>query len=307
MTVAYEAGVASSPSDLLTKLTAFAASNGWTVSSVTGGAVFRNGDINVGVNATSPDLFLRGALGFDSGAAWNAQPGSAAHNVRTNLGAGPFTAYHAFVGEEDGFEHVHCAVEISAGLWRHLTFGRLFSYGALVGGVYVDGVYWASGATNPNLLADPANRFIAKVNGANVTSTTNGFGQVWCDYDGKENNWQYNQVQGSVPLADRVFGSVANNAMYMGLVLAAEMKWNLRTPLWPVEYSLGRPEGLRTVAGRIPNMRQVSLRNYAPGDEIAIGGETWKVFPIIRRTTATPPNSEPNSDLYGYAYRMPDA
>lgn len=307
MTVAYETGVASSPADLLDKLAAFAASNGWTVSTVTGGRVFRNGDINVGANATSPDIFLRGSIGFDAGAAWNAQPLAAIHNVRINIGAGPVTAYHAFVGDEGGAEHLHCAVEISAGLWRHLTFGKLVSYGALVGGVYVDGVYWDSTATNPNFLTNQNNRFIAKVNDANVNAAVQGFGQLWCDYDGKEDNWQYNATISATALANRVYGSVAELSLYQSLIQAAEMKWNLRTPLLPVEYSLGRPESLRTVAGRIPNMRQLSLRNYAPGDEIAIGGETWKVFPIIRRTTVLPPRAEPNSYLYGYAYRMPDA
>lgn len=308
MTVAYEAGVASSPADLISKLGTFAAANGWTVSAATVGVVFRNGDINVGVNTDASIIYLRGAVGYDSGAAWNAQPGASPQNISSNVGAGPYTAYHFFVGDEADSDHVHCALEIEAGIYRHISFGRVVPYGVITGGTYVDAVWWQSGVTNANLLQTSSHRHICRA--AATTGGISGWAHLWCDYDSKTDNWQINNLGGAFPRTESLFGSCGPGlgaCLFNALTLVGGMKWNLRTTLHPLEYAVGRPESLTTTVGRIPNMRQLSLTNYAPGDEIAIGGETWKVFPIMRRNIATPPAGQINSDLYGYAYLMPDA
>lgn len=312
MTVAYESGVASSPADLVSKLGTLAAANGWTVSSATTGVVFRNGDINVGVHADASTVYLRGALGYDSGAAWNAQPGTAPDFSSSDVGAGPFTAYHAWVGDEGGREYLHCAIEITSGMYRHFVIGQIVPYGAITGGVYVDAVYWHPNGFSTQMLDNPVHRFVCSGHSnTNSPMPKAGWGQFWCDYDSKTDNWQlmYNNASPAIPPihANRVKGSVGPMTMRRALSLAGAMKWNLRTPLSPMEYMVGRSELLWSAVGRIPHMRQVSLANYAAADEISVGGETWKVFPIMRRNAGTPPVGVANSDLYGYAYLMPDS
>lgn len=309
MTVAYETGVASSPADLVSKLGTFAAANGWTVSAATVGVVFRNGDINVGVNTDASTIFLRGALGYDSGVAWNAQPGAAPVNASANVGAGPYTAYHFFVGDDDGNHHVHCALEVEAGTYRHFSFGQVVPYGVVDGGTYVDAVWWQSGEANAHLIGVAIHRHICRAGATHYG--IGGRGHLWCDYDSKTNNWQIDNKGSSwPPHSERLFGSCGpgiSASLHNALTLVGSMKWNLRTTLHPLEYTVGRAESLVTAVGRIPNMRQLSLANYAPGDELTVGGETWKLFPIMRRNAGTPPTGQINSDLYGYAYLMPDS
>lgn len=305
MTVAYEAGVASSPADLLSKLAAFAASNGWTVSSPTLGQVFRNGDINIGVFAETDRIRLRGALSYDAGSAWNAQPGASPYQANVILGGGAYTAYHAFVGDEDGAEYLHCVVERSAGLFGYLIFGQLVKYGTYSGGVYVDYSYWRP-TGSPNRLVERWHRIpcFAYSQIFDQANNQTGLGHLWVDYDSKTDNWQPMNTEHSV-VADRIYGSLGMTSMYDALIVAVgPMKWNLRSPLFPLEYIAARPEGLRSAIGRIPHMRQVSMANYAPGDEISVGGETWKVFPPIARET-TLASGVPSSYLWGCAHLMP--
>src|SRR5690606_24499136 len=141
----YETGVADSPIDLLTKLMVFVELNGWTADGGSSGFVIYNGasgiGIFAGVQATSNELQTRACLGFSGGLAWNAQPGNAGVTHVMNLGAGPYTAYHFWVGDEDGNDYVHVTVEKTAGEFRHWALGRLVPFGSITGGVYCDSTF----------------------------------------------------------------------------------------------------------------------------------------------------------------------
>lgn len=301
MTIAYETSVASSPADLLTKLAIFAAANGWTVNSPISGRVFIKGDIKVGAFGAAASFDLRGCLGYDSGAAWSAQPGSATVTTSSNVGAGPFTGYHFWAGDEGGVDYIHAAIEIADGDFRHFTFGQLIKAGSYTGGVYVDSVSWNTAGTIAGDASNSAQRGICDAN------TSAASGHIWADYDSKTNVWQlvagWNNVSTNLML-----GSTRHNSLYSGLFRSGVMTWNFRTPFFPMRYFANRAASLRSPLGRIPNMRFINLRNIAPKDEITIGGETWKCFPIVRRGIVESSGGPPaNSWYYGYAYLMPEA
>ena len=57
--------------------------------------------------------------------------------------------------------------------------------------------------------------------------------------------------------------------------------------------------------GRFPNVRFCSTAKFAPGDEVTIGSDAWKVFPMVRKFTLTlAGESNPaHSTNFAYAYK----
>jgi hypothetical protein len=294
---AYETGVASSPADLLDKMETFAGSNGWTVSTPTSGKVFRKDTIVVGASSDSDELFLRGAITYNSGAAWNAQDNNSGQTLAINLGTGPFTAYHFFLGAEDGNDYFHGVVEVSANIFNHFAFGRLVRSGTYDGGVYVEGTRWSTSsnqAGNPNSASHIT---IADANG-----TTAGK-HLWIDHDSKTNNWQSGV---SSTAATSYLGNGRNGGMLnVQLINIGFQRYNMRTPLWPAQLFVRRASSLISLAGRLPDFRHVSIENFVPGDIITIGGVDWMLFPIRQKTdTASHTSATPQNSYYqGYAYR----
>jgi hypothetical protein len=300
--LAYETGAASSPADFVTKLGVFAAANGWAVDAVTGGVVFHVDDIVVGMNSDSANINMRGGTAYNGAAAWNAQTNApSAMTCIMDIHAGPYTAYHFWVGDEGGRKHVHATVEITDGVFRHLSFGHIIKLGTYTGGVYIDAVNWDETSDDIN-VPDSTNHQVIGDAGSGLTNRAH----IWVDYDSKTNNFQYVYQNDSFSV-DRCYGSVRFDGIFAALVSTQYMKWNLRTALYPIEYFVGRPSSLFSPIGRIPNMRQLNLRNIAPGGELIIASETWKCFPLVSRTdsSGSTSSSTHSSSYYGYAFRMP--
>lgn len=294
---AYETGVASDPADLLAKMETFAGSNGWTVSTPTSGKVFRKGTIVVGASTDADELFLRGAITYNSGTAWNAQDNNSGQTLDINLGAGPFTAYHFFIGAEDSNDYFHGVIEISANVFRHFVFGRLVRSGTYDGGVYVEGVRWSTASQAPGNPNSASHITIADANGTTAGS------HLWIDHDSKTNNWQ----MGVASTASTAYqGNGRSSGMIdIQLLTIRNQRYNLRTPLWPAQLFVRRASSLLSLAGRLPDFRHVSIENFVPGDIITIGGVDWMLFPVCQKTDTASHNnaSPPNSYYQGYAYR----
>lgn len=302
MTVAYQTGAASSPGDFVTKLSTFAQANGFTAPGAASGVVLSSGSVLVGIAGQVSAVHMRGGITSAPLAAWNAQIGAPTSPAKTavmDLGGatGPYTAYHFFVGDEDGNPHVHAVLEITAGVFRHLSFGQLVKSGTYTGGTYVEGMNWNISSSFAGSIDTALHHVIGDANSGHVNAS-----HMRVDYDSKSNNWQ--DITGGSWTADKVKGSVRSEGIYGPLIAAQNMKWNARTPLYKIEYFAARPSSMWSPLGRIPNMRQLNLRSIAPGDEITIGGDTWKCFPFVQRTDAVG-GSAVNSYYYGYAYLMP--
>lgn len=303
MTAFYETGAASSPSDLLGKLATFVQANTpITVGAATPGAVYNSGALHVGIHIVNThEIHMRGATGYIGGSAWNAQPNAPSTlTARTNLlTVGPYTAYHFFTGDEDGHPYVHAIVELTDGKYRHFYMGELVKKGSYTGGIYIEGTWWDQSTSWMN---NQDVQFHAVPGDANTTQST--FNHMRIDYDGKTNNFQPIMPANNWS-ANYCHGSVRSLGIFAPLVAAENMKWNLRTPLFPIEYYAGREANQFSAIGRMPNVRQLNLRNIASGDEIEIGGDTWKCFPLSQRQSGAVANTVESSGYYGYAHLMP--
>lgn len=298
MALFYETGVASSPTDLLDKLRTFLASHGWTASvPASGDVVLHKGAIFAGVDATSTVWNTRGCLSYDGLLAYNAQPNNAGITHDLNIGAGPYTAYHFFAGDEDGNEYAHVAVEISAGLFRHWALGALVKSGTYTGGVYSDSTFLSTATNEINIASHQAHRHIC-----DSQNVTNEKGHIWIDYDSKVNNWQVLRAYNDLATTGAV-GSNRGFGIHEGLISIGWQHWNLRTILFPMHYFANRASSSRSPIGRIPHMRALNIRNFFPGEIITVGGDDWQVFPVFQKQLTQPANTVPSSLLYGYAYR----
>jgi hypothetical protein len=296
----YETGTATNAADLISKLGTFAAGDGWTVSSVTGGVVFRKGTVVVGVATDADEVFLRGAITYNGGAAWNAQTNNSGVNVAINCGAGPFPSYHFFSGDEDSADYLHVAFEISAGIYHHFVMGELIKSGAYTGGVYVDGTNWSTSTSNQNFPESSSSQAICDTVGSNNTA------HIWIDYDSKSNNWQRLGLA-TASTTTLCSGGYRGQSIDSFLQEVGYMDWNMRNLMKPLRYFANRSDSLKSFIGRIPHMRGIYLQNLSPAEVISIGGDDWMVLPLCQRTESfnNNPSAIPSSGYLGYAYRMP--
>lgn len=297
--MAYETGSASDPADLLTKLITFASANGWTVNTPTSGKVFVNGQVVVGVKDQADTLDARGAITYAAGSAWDAQTNNSGVTHQCDIGAGPYTAYHFYATVELSKPLLAVILEKSAGIFRHFILTDLIKYGTYTGGVFTDSVNWADNAGNANQPDGNAHRVIADTNPSN-----NPHGHVWIDYDAKTNNWQPLTVANSSIDVDECAGSVRLNGISNELVVKGFCRFNERVIGVPIELFANRSSSLRSIIGRVPNMRAINILSFSPGELVTIGTDTWQVFPIVARTATWGSGSTtPSSGPYGYAYK----
>lgn len=301
MAVFYETGVANTPVDLLTKLITFlTGSPGWTANvPASGDIVLENGTIFCGIDATSTAWDSRGCLSFDGGLAWNAQPNNAGVTNNVLWGAGPYTAYHFYAGDEDGNEYAHVTVEISAGSFRHWALGSLVKSGAYTGGTYVDSVRADTSALSMNQQDSIAHRSICDANHSTAQTS-----HIWIDYDSKSNNWQ-TVGRAADTASDRCLGSFRDQGMWTPFWATGPQEWNLRTPLFPAMYFANRASSLRSPIGRIPNFRFMNMRNITPGEIVTYGSQQWHCFPMLIRRDSVPSTGNISTLHYGYAHLRP--
>lgn len=277
--MAFSSGTSSGPADLLSKLATFAGANGWTVTNVAGGGQhFGKGGIEFGIAATGTAIATRGCNGTAAGSAFDAQPNNSGQSHTMTTGAGPFTSYTVYSSAESGAEQLHLVIELSSGVFRHWTSGQLVKYGTWTGGQYTDSMQLdQSNLFYQNYPYQGQHRYLFDTDGNTIAH-----GQVRADIDGATNNWLlFNPAWA----ANHATGDIRRGGMHGSLVNSVGyQRWNLLTPLFPIEIAVCRPSNLYSLAGRIPNMRSVSMRNLTPGQVLTIGGVDWQCWPLISRT-----------------------
>jgi len=193
---------------------------------------------------------------------------------------------------------LHATIEISSGVFRHIALGEMVKAGSFTGGVYVEGTYWQPGTNYQNFPESSLHTVICDSSGGTVRNN------IWVDYDSKSNNWQRIGSASNTSDPNQCTGACRNQGiLYAPLTIGAQ-KFNLITPMYPLTYFASRGSGLRSIIGRIPNMRLLSLRNLnTPGQIVSIGSEDWQVFPMCARSDTWNLNIDvPSSGYYGYAH-----
>jgi hypothetical protein len=309
----YATGTASSLSDFLNSLATFAASAGWTVDH---NATISAGDYWLAVhkNACYLDYYmpppvsgantliqLFGATGYNGSSAPGAQAGTSPNpTLLSPAPAGPFTAYHFFSTAAGGVNYLHALLEVSSGVFLHLHGGTLNAVGGASPVTYCAGTDWSSlsGGTSSS-DGGPA--------GANN----------WTPFAAEQgpSTWRALQVLATVDSVSRWFCGAAGNASPARLIGAVKPgsravhafarepnTFNQLVPYIPLSIYLERLVGnIYSYVGDVYDVRWLNMQNNAPKDEITIGADTWKIYPVIAKLPFASATAGTNN--YAFAFR----
>ncbi len=316
-TTGYETGVSTGPSDLISKIYAFATgSQGWTGHRTNG----LGGD---GPGADNQHSFsdASAAAGFaihmiadnaaatahiqiqpsktDSGSALTDffdHPGSPDDTGATGTFVrygqfddfeaaaqgfdGTSIAYHLFAGTAEAGRYIHCVVEGTTGAFWHLHFGSLDRGGAYAGGQYVTaGNFRLGGGVFWPWQGININNVSAQWarDDDNFASDTAAYQTDGTSFWHQNFGWA--GLQGS--------GTNFTFPLYMGGLNG----FNQRTafaPNWLNIHALRAATSGTTlkIIGSTPDVRLISMSGREPGEEITIGSDVWKCFPTHVKSTA---------------------
>jgi hypothetical protein len=308
---------------IVSALSTWATSNGWTVdraaASATGFATWlaiHKGScyLNFAVPTGDGMLSVYGATGYSGGAGPSAQPNvSAAYTINPGqlasgtVNPGPYTAYHFF--SAGGGTYLHILIEVSAGVFAQLHAGALNAIGGASPAIYLTAGQWSRFTTSSGSDAVPsspdavgnAKPFCADVQAGPIANTALG-----CTVDGTF-RW-FIPTGGASParLLNSGYSAYSSpNGLQRSFISRAPNAFNGIPPLGPIPFWAERAVGnVYSLIGEAPDVRFVDMSNNNAKDEIAIGSDTWKLFPVIANPALINTGGAPVSSYpYGLAFR----
>lgn len=324
--MSYQTGTALDIDDLLVKLSTFAQANGWTLDKFVAGngnghsselylhkgasyviykAVLQGGFgyyHGVFLNPqNNPTIFMYGATGHDGGQDYENQPNTSNRTEVTWL-LPNMTAYHFFTDPAQTYLHV--VVEVTAGEYRHMSYGLCNKLGAYDGGEYVMGHWWDH---NPAQIDVPEDfRHMPGIfAGGNATAYYCRFhcnidGVRWKQYQGTQNfisiyACAYRNTQGT--FLDTLLTPQSTGRS------ASPNTFNNVSPLHQIPVGwVVRATNFWTPVGHFPDVRALNMKNIAPSATLTLGSDDWLIFPAMEKKNPTTRDNLPNSGYLAYAY-----
>lgn len=333
------------PAAVIDAIRAFAEANGWTV--LRNNLVGNNRTVTLKrpetdhvhiYNLNLDNIYLRMSIAYAAGTAPDAMA-DRSQRATNNVAAGPYTRLFLFA-DTVPTAHVHCVLETNtAGVYYHFSFGMIEKLDAFTGGTYADGTFWTPSATSSRVDYYSGAQTHAlfgndHVSNTSPTSTGGSFvcGGMRCDIpaDSRANTWAgfSSQSFNSTTAADTAFpihsgiapsgliaastpGTNAQTAVGNQLTTLAQYSddnaFSNRSVFHPIEFAVGRLGGYGSPVGRPPNIRFCNISKFTDGQEITIGSDTWKVFPMTKRGPGGGSGTSANpylrgSGFHGYAY-----
>ena len=330
MALQYETGTPSTVEDLIDKLQTFAAANNWTVDdydSVNDECTIHEGTMYVhfGWDATGEELNICHSLGYTGGNAIDAMPddsgngsatiGSERHvNFTDGAGsaqAGPFTAYHFFLEDGAGGDpmYIHCIVEVVSGVYRHFGFGTIEKINDWTGGEYVYAHFWnqtANNIDNPTSVSHTCG--LDAGTGTSLYDATLHLEDIGAQTTITD---KWGIFRGSTPGTDTagedrvlLLGGARDGLWLRFLRHIQNSNLNAYVPITPIPViyrDTSTTPDTWIWLGQQAGIGVVNMENFSSGDEITLGGETWIVFPWVRKQYLED-NTEESWNA-GYAYR----
>lgn len=200
--------------------------------------------------------------------------------------------------------YVHVVAEISTDIFYHMHFGELTKIGTWTGGAYYGADFWGRGLT---AIDDPGSTtHTVSFDGASPSSgkaTT-----VHCATTVPTSSWLGLQEGSDITLnsVQRRMGECGPLRGGWGLEWwqpnAAPM--NGQVPLYPIHIfyrdTAPTPDAMHHL-GYVTDLRVLNINALQPAQDLSIGGDTWRAFPLKRKNGA---DNTFNSGFYGLAYRV---
>ena len=314
-----------SPEALIDAICTFVGAHGWTVDRNNLVGANRTATIHLpGVsdyihffNTNTSELNMRVSVGYAFADAPDLQPNVQPYDSRTNGLTGPYSKVYLFCNDDEDAFHVVISTSM-ADEYRHVCFGMLEKIGSYTGGTYADGSY-----RNPTQFqgditgGSQSHTPFYGAQSAPFTSNNPPYaGALRADVtaDSRTNFFHYfgdGQVgYGGMARTGITTWTAKQNDSWLGY-LAGGADRNLfsgRTILHPIHVFIdrtGSPTYMSPI-GTVKNTRFCNLAKLAVGQEITIGSEVWKVFPLAKKSfLASASFAAPNygSHTAGYAIR----
>ncbi|ATS92295.1 hypothetical protein DLP05_020 [Stenotrophomonas phage vB_SmaS_DLP_5] len=320
----YLKGSAIDCTDLLAQLRTFLEGAGWTTdyyaprSQLPDSGVqysFHKGDLNVTMLSnvtevenpiTSSDkrgrVYVQIHDPFVASQTPEVQPNSTGNQMTNGL-TDPIKNFWFFEGEEGGSQYAYVVCEITTGVFKHFHVGKLKKRGQTYeNGNFVTCSNWYYNSTNITDQPDVGWHSVPFDDVNNSSNNYNGM-VVRCDLGGVSPRWwrsNYYYSNSGVNLL-RVGYRGGND---YGTIHALK-DWGLstetgRTPLSPLHTAINRGEGYYSYIGEPPGVRYIDITNYEGAQELAVGSDTWLVFPVHRKIFTS---QSPYTAAYGLAYK----
>jgi hypothetical protein len=215
----------------------------------------------------------------------------------TTTFAGPFPT--AYLLSDDPSTYCHIVIEVTAGKYRHILFGNIHKFGSWTGGGYYASHRWTTGAIvdapNGNTHTVPFDGSSNAATGGQWTLHYEGSGFAWVaplqtTFNGVSRSLVRGSVRGGF---GTLFRSIQESA-FSGLVALNPVT------VWPVN-TTDTPVTTRC-AGRVPDVAEINLGNFSPGDSYFIGADEWIVFPVATKGLPSARLGVENSGYFGLAY-----
>lgn len=313
----YATGTPTSLSDFLNSLATFATSAGWTVDfNAHAGFAGASHDYYLAVHKDLcylgyyvPDttavggtlqLQLWGATGYAGSTAPSAQAG---HSPQCALmfppPVGPYNAYHFFSTATSGVDYLHCLLEYSSGSFLSVYGGCLKPIGGASPCTYIAATQWSalSGSSSSNDSGIGQNNF-TPFSGENSGGGYRLF-QVLATVDGTA---RWFAPAGGAVSPGRAIGALRTGSKNVHAFARNPNTFNQLAVFIPLSLFVERAVGnIYSYIGDVIDMRWVNLQNNLAKDEVTIGSDTWKLFPVISKQPLGSPNAATAN--YGYAFR----
>lgn len=301
------------PSDVINRIVNFAEANGWTTLRNQDTSGQRSATVRLAgqsdyvhlYNLDNVSVYLRQSKGYDALLGPADQP-NVSPQARATLRAGPYPNVFLFASSS----HVWAAFAIAAsGEYRHLCFGVLEKAGAYEGGTYIDATNWGESNWWGSFNSNHAPFFPPPSGG--VSSV----GSVSADVpaDGRTNAFHPFGTNYGPPNAKAARSDIGPEETSIGgamVALADQNAFSGRSILQAITVYVARvgSETYLSPVGTVPDVRFCSINKFEPEQEVPIGSDVYKVFPIAgKRPVNYAGGPQPSaSGEFAYAIRKVD-
>lgn len=315
--MAFQTGTVTDMQDLVTTFFTFAVANGWVqdeldvISDPHTGSIHKNNMfMHFWWKATGPiDLEIFQSTGFTPSNEPFAHPGDSGTYATTpaienfsirgceNMGDGSMD-YWFFQGNGTQ-EYLYAVVRLASNdTYQHFGIGEIDKFGVWNGGEYCYGTIWNNqanpvGISTYGLSLDAGFSASTPSLYRNATMKVDGLpGMDPAIEWGTFNNT--NSLLSNLHGVDRagndraiLIGGMRGGMFAHGFSWLRQNTFNEFVPLIPIVVwwrDNAVPQALMYL-GKKTDCRMMNMRNFSPADEFAVGGDTWIVFPAIKKLT----------------------
>ncbi len=243
--------------------------------------------------------------------------------MRVNNANGPWSSHYLF--SDAGGNYIHAVMQTAARRWRHMLTGIVPAankYGTWVGGTYTFGLEWTQGPqiSNPYSSSPDGTWGIGCMNNRNNTQNPLRHGALHCEGLRANVDWYVNNANAGLYFNDgggdvnpQTNGIGTFFPCGVGITVGGGLKRlgasliSRNVVLAPVtlllDFSFSGSFGWGAV-GTLPDVYFINMRGLSPAQEVVVGSDTYRVFPLVNSDTVSTVNGEEYSGYEGLAYRV---